>query len=178
MYVLLFIFILLIVNLIYNFWNYKQCEKHIKRFTSWLLDKEFNEDITADRPIVKRLVKNAGCYDVSIPVTRPMGLGQIINANINPIEQYPNRMSDIVSAILNQLESSKGVYKQRMAFSINPILWIEFIIYLPSNVIKYLGFKNETVGKFFNVLWWVCGTVVLPILINIYSEEITHFFRR
>lgn len=57
MYVLLFIFILLIVNLIYNFRNYKQCEKHIKRFTSWLLDKEFNEDITADRPIVKRLEK-------------------------------------------------------------------------------------------------------------------------
>src|SRR5690606_35006346 len=117
-----------------------------------------------------------GYNDIFIPVTRPLGLGQIANANINPIDQYPNRMSDVAYAINSQLQSSKGVYKQRMLFSINPLLWLEFIIFLPSNIIKYLGFKNESVGKLFNVLWWIINAVVLPILITVYTDEITQFF--
>lgn len=142
------------------------------------MKRTLKEIITSDRNRVKKLVQNAGYYDVIIPVTRPMGLGQIVNANINPIDQYPNRMSDIATGIINQLESSRGVYKDRMLFSIHPLLWIEFIIYLPSKTIKYLGLKNETLSKFFNVLWWLFGVVIIPILITVYSDELTELFRR
>lgn len=44
MYIVLFIVFLLLVNLFYNYWNYKQCAKHIKRFQKWLYEEDFKGD--------------------------------------------------------------------------------------------------------------------------------------
>lgn len=140
MYILLFFVLFLFINFIYNYRNYRKCDKHMKRFEKWLFEEDYERDLSLDKPNVKKLVKNAGFYGGLVPVTRPMGLGQVLNAQINPIDQYPDRTLDIAGAIRRQLANAKGVYWERMLFSINPFLWIEFILYLPSNIIKYLGF--------------------------------------
>src|SRR5690625_2917945 len=108
LYVFLFIVAILVINFIYNYWNYIQCEKYIRLFDKWLFDESFEGSLDEEKSQVVKLVKNAGCYDVLIPQTRATAYGQIVNANINPIEQFPNRISDIAATINKQILSAKG----------------------------------------------------------------------
>lgn len=68
---------------------------------------------------------------------------------------------------------SHGYYKYRLLQNINPFYWLKLVIFLPQNIIRYLGLrtKNQTV-KFFNIIWWLSS-----ILFTIYNDEITSFLK-
>lgn len=178
MYILItLIIIFLTLNIIYNYYCYRQCSYFLTEFNRWLFEKDYKGNLEMERERAIQLVKQAGIYDVLIPTTRAIGYGQVVNANINPMQQFPNRMSDIAGQIVRQLESAKGVYKQRMKYSYNPILWIEFIMFLPSKVITYLGVKSSVVKRVFNIIWWFIVIVIIPVLITIYSNELYRLIR-
>lgn len=178
MYIIVISFIiLLILNAIYNYYCYAQCNHYLKEFNNWLYDDNYKGNLEMERERVIQLAKQAGVYNVLIPTTRAIGYGQVVNANVNPMNQFPNRMSDVAFQIIRQLESAKGVYRQRMKYSYNPILWIEFITFFPSKIINYLGVNSKLFKRMSNIIWWFIVVVIIPILISIYSEEIYNFIR-
>lgn len=178
MYIIISSFIIfLTLNAVYNFYCYRQCSYFLKEFNNWLYDEDYKGNLEMERERAIQLVKQAGVYDVLIPTTRAIGYGQVVNANINPMQQFPNRMLDVATQIVRQLESAKGVYILRIKYSYNPILWIELFIFLPSKIITYLGVKSSVVKRAFNIIWWFIVIVIIPVLITIYSDELYNLIR-
>ncbi|MCD7911010.1 hypothetical protein KC480_05660 [Bacillus velezensis] len=170
--------IVLLLNFVYNYYKYKQCEKFISWYEKWLIDPDFNVNLLEYKSSVVSLVERAGFGDVLIPYTEEAGYGRIRTGQVSPIKQFPSRAQDIATGILIQLSSSKGTYRKRMLISVNPLAWLEILIYLPSFLLNYIGIKkNSMLSKLFNVLWWIFGVVLIPIFIAAYTPEISSFIR-
>ncbi|MGG0066100.1 hypothetical protein ABEX95_05120 [Bacillus subtilis] len=176
-YVYLFLCILLL-NFVYNYAKFKQCEKFISWYEKWLLDPDFNVNLLEYKSNIISLVERAGFGDVLIPYSEEAGYGRIRTGQVSPMKQFPSRRQDIATGILIQLSSSKGTYRKRMLNSVNPLSWLEILIYLPSFLLNYLGIKkNSVLPKLFNIIWWILGVVLIPMFISTYTPEISNFIR-
>ncbi|HAT3845169.1 TPA: hypothetical protein KKX32_002677 [Legionella pneumophila] len=54
------------------------------------------------------------------------------------------------------------MYKKRMCESVNPVYWIEFLIFLPKNIVEYLlGGEQNTIPnwaiRLLNIAYWAIG---------------------
>lgn len=61
---------------------------------------------------------------------------------------------------------AEGVYRQRMFDSLNPVYWIELIIYAPKKLLTYLGFdETKILFKTCNILltfiWWSIMSIII-----------------
>lgn len=170
---------ILIFNFIYQLYQANRCEKLQEWYERWLLDENFKKDLNEYKMEVRNLVNKAGFKDEGMPFEEPIGGGHIRTMTIVPIDQFPTRVEVIAITILRTLSAAKGVYKKRMLASVNPIKWLEFLFFLPAIILNYLGLKKESVlSKFFNLIWWFIGVVIIPILITTYAKEIGAIVKR
>ena len=67
--------------------------------------------------------------------------------------------------------SSFGIYANRILECFNPFYWCETILYLPKNIVKYLGFPNNTLFvKTMQLLWWF----ITPLAI-VFRKQVVFF---
>jgi hypothetical protein len=86
---------------------------------------------------------------------------------------YPTDDANYAIAILQILQQTVSVYKSRLAEAINPLYWINVVIFLPRTILEYLGAKGTGLGtKVLQLIYWICGTVLA-----IWKDEIFSFIR-
>lgn len=60
--------------------------------------------------------------------------------------------------------------RKRMLDAINPLEWIEFVLFLPRHLLKYFDIDTtDRTSKILNAIWWV----VLVVLEYIFGEILT-----
>lgn len=80
---------------------------------------------------------------------------------------------DNVNVIKIEFIKSHGYYKHKFFQNFNPFYWINFVLFLPQNIIYYLGFKRKSKSiKLLNIIWWI-----FSIIFAIYQNEITTFIK-
>ena len=85
----------------------------------------------------------------------------------------PVRREDIVRITLGMFHRAIGVYRSRMIETINPLYWIETIIFLPRQILNYLGVTPESVIiKIAQLIYWLAAFVF-----GIYRFEVEEFVR-
>ena len=109
-----------------------------------------------------QLFKQAGIKDASIPISQPIGFGQVANFNASIFANFPSNKLAFASSSLDMFENAIGVFRARIIECFNPIYWIEQIIFLPKHILLYIGLNSENVAfKISNVLltfiWWLLG---------------------
>lgn len=174
--IILLFLAMIIYKAISNFVSFKKCESLEHQYTQWL--KEQNNDFPKSKREIINLFKKAGISDSKIPVTQPIGFGKISTFNASVFENFPNRHVDHISIVLAMFSEAEGVYRKRLTDSINPLYWIETIIYLPRAIIQYLGLNTETITtKILQVLWWILTPVAIlwrdqiwAFLINLFNQ--------
>lgn len=68
---------------------------------------------------------------------------------------------------------TQGYCRYILLQNFNPFYWINLIIFLPQNIIKYLGFKTSKKSiKIINVIYWI----ITPIF-TIYNNEIIAYIK-
>lgn len=75
--------------------------------------------------------------------------------------------------IYNLFLEAHGYYRYLFRQNFNPFYWIKLIIFLPQNILYYLGFNFKR--KFLNIInfiWWLCS-----IVFAIYNDEITSYIK-
>jgi hypothetical protein len=69
----------------------------------------------------------------------------------------------IVLLMIGIFRQAIGIYKKRIIDAINPFYWLEFIIFLPQNIIQYV-LGNSAIPNWFirliNVFYWLSGIVI------------------
>lgn len=66
-----------------------------------------------------------------------------------------------------------GYYRHIFLQNFNPFYWIKLIIFLPQNLINYLGIKaNKKSVKIINVIYWIFTSIFA-----IYNNEITTYIK-
>lgn len=168
----LFIFIIF-VHAIYNLINYLRYS-HIEQLLLGNYSCNSNLKIKAqiNKNTILNYIKYSGAKDRHIPITESTGYGQIVNGNISVFENILNTRQDIASSAIELLLEAKGNYWSKFINSINPFYWIRFMLFIPKNLLSYLGVNpNSILIKIFQIFYWLLGTI-FSLFITIYPNEI------
>jgi hypothetical protein len=80
---------------------------------------------------------------------------------------------DVVTLMNICFQQAITIFKQNIKDAINPIYWLDFIIFLPRHTATYLNVSPEKVGiKISQIIWWF-----LNIIYVIFRNEFNNFFK-
>lgn len=168
-------FAVVLYKLISNLFSLISLQRYEKEFTALLSGEPSKIDEHKLQTIA--LFKKAGIKDTQVPVSQPVGFGQVANFNASVFHNFPAPIALIALPASQMFRNAIGIYKTRMLESINPIYWISLIIFLPRNILSYIGMDLESsASKLLNVfltfIWWIFCT-----LVTIFQPEIKSFIR-
>jgi hypothetical protein len=126
---------------------------------------------------IVRLFKNAGIQDQTLPSIDPIGFGYVQTSHPTVFNNLTFKRNDFVNATIGMFYESIGVYRYRMLETINPLYWIESIIFLPKTLLNYLGVSPESVViKIVQLFYWVISAFILFFL-GLYRAEFENIVR-
>lgn len=172
--ILLVALVIIVLKFLLNLQNYFK----IKKFRRYY--EEFLEGNRDDMPSYKQevcfLLKKAQIPDAQIPVVEPIGYRHVLSAKISIQSMFPTTRTDFAAETLNMLAAAEGVFFKNMIDSFNPLYWIELLIFLPKNLLAYIGLNPETTAfRLCNVLltfiWWVFVAVL-----TFFKPQLQKFF--
>ena len=169
-FLLIFLFILILRSLI-NAVRYLQTKDYLDQYFEWLRDKTWN--YIEKRAKAISLLHNANIKDLRVENVELAGYGLVSTSTISVFDNFPHDRKDIASAMIKKFHEAMGVYKQRIWESFSPLFWIQWLIYLPRNIFRYLDLNPERIIiKIVQIVYWILGLLISLIWI-LYHEEIT-----
>jgi len=147
---------LILYKFITNFIKYLQTKKYLKIYLDWI--KEPNWEIYQHKSLVVKLILEAGVQETFVPNSQPLGFGQVANSEIPVLHNFGINNSNIIGLTVVKFKDAIGVYKRGFLNAFNPIYWIEFFVFLPKNLLKYIGIQSEnSFVKFLQVIYWIAS---------------------
>lgn len=159
---LAFFIILVIYKSLSNLLKYLRVKKLYKEYYAWLAEQDKEDTFTTHRNEILQLFKNAGVKDSYIPMTQPMGYGQIAQFSASVFNNLTHKNKHIAASVDEKFLEVIGIYRKRCIDSFNIFYWIDLIIWLPKSVINYLGLSSENIfTKTTQLLWWLITPIGL-----------------
>jgi len=157
----LYIIILCILGLkiIINIYNMILCNYYLEKYYQWLF-RNRNLHLVQNKQKVKHLILNANVKDIYASYVEPAGYGQLYTAQISTLNNFPCNREDIARYTVVMFNDAIGTYKRRAIETINPLYWIQLIIYLPKKLLIYFGYeKDNFFVKFIQFFWWIISSI-------------------
>ncbi|MES2219089.1 MAG: hypothetical protein V4501_11860 [Pseudomonadota bacterium] len=115
-------------------------------------------------PEVINLVEEAGQKSSFVSRVEPAGLGLARTIQLNLFDNMILNDEEVYTLMRLVFKQAIGVYKNRIRQCYNPIYWIEFLVFFPQNLIKYLAGNDNSgvlimISRFLNALYWLLGFV-------------------
>lgn len=129
---------------------------------------------------ISKSVLNAGIHDIVHSFMKPVGYNHVQEQKMSVLENllYYKDVNTLLQAN-DLMRRAKGYYWFESIKSINPIFWIEFIVFLPKEIVNYFASGNESkslsiVTKIIQLLYWIASLIVIFIT---NKAEITNLFQ-
>lgn len=156
--VLIVFFVILSYKFLSNYIYYKKCVRFDKLYTEWLSKKDAS--FLQHKNEIISLFKRAGIQDYFVSVVQPITLGTVQTNTVSVFDNFPSFYKNIAAVSLRMFDEAIGVYKMRMKETVNPLYWIEFIIFLPKHILQYIGFDMNTAAQracnvLLTFIWWI-----------------------
>jgi len=169
-----------IYKIIDSFFALYRCEKFKKQYIEYveisyqveknkddknMSDKENSlwEIIEENKVEIIKLFNKAGFENYEVPVTVPTGFNHVTHRNVDLYENMTKLISigelSIPVLIRQTFINAIGVYKYRIRESLNPLYWIDVILFLPQKTLTYLklniGKHGEIITRICNTVYWI-----------------------
>lgn len=158
----IFLFIVA-VKFLLNLYNFTRIKTLNKYHLDWLAGER--DDFMLHRQEVLNLFQKAHIKNLYTPATQRIGYGKIASMDIDVFTMFPSRLEIIACPANDMFKEAEGVFRKNLFDSVNPIYWIDFILFLPKNLLLYLGLDSEKAAfKLCNILltliWWISGALL------------------
>jgi hypothetical protein len=162
----------IILKVCYNAYYYFLAKKFLGKYNQYV--KNIAEDktdwtIQENKHKIISIFKNAGLKDFTLSSTELAGFGFIKTTSYSFFDNIPLVNVQIALLVRQFFIESMGVFKNRTNDSINPVYWLEALIFLPRKIFSYLGVGADSlIIKAFQVLWWLVGAagIIIGIIFN------------
>ena len=160
-FIILFIFVI-IYKMLSNLYFYFRIKHLNKLHSKWRIGKA--PRFPTYKSEVISLFKRAGIQNLLTPTAMPIGYNQIANFNADVFTNFPSTHIDIADGAVRMFYEAEGTFRHRFFESLNPIYWIELVLFAPKKLLIYLSFdENKTLFKTCNILltfiWWSAGVL-------------------
>ena len=113
---------------------------------------------------IKRIVLKTGVADYVHTFMEPVGYGNVQQKTMSALDNILFKNIEILKEARDILHRAKGYYKVETLKCINPIYWIEFIVFLPREIIRYFSTTNDSkptpvLTNIIQILYWLISIV-------------------
>ena len=159
-----------------NFLKYQACTRYHKIYDAYLDNPKW--DFLEIQPQIVKLFKEAEVEDNAVAYVEHVGYGKVLgDAHVSVMANLGNTRADVVSSVTAMFHKAKGTYRSRMLDAINPAYWLEFVIFLPRSVFRYVGVSAESaVVKTIQVIYWLIAGIV-GFLFGVFGDEINAYVK-
>lgn len=121
-------------------------------------------------PAVRKLFKSAGIKDSSVPFVQPAGYGFLSKGSASFFGNLATSNTHCVALMYKDLAEAKGIFKGRILESFSPMYWINCVVYLPRNILGYLGLGTDGIAsKLLQLIYWIATPLLVAFRDNIYQ---------
>lgn len=129
----------------------EKAKRAAEKATDWIEENQLE---------IKKIVLNSGIGDQRKSYMESLGLGYAKEKAVSAIDNLAFLNSEIMGTGRQMLQRASGHYKIQAVKSFNPIFWIEFIVFLPKEILKYFNVdENAKIGsisiKILQVIYWI-----------------------
>jgi hypothetical protein len=115
---------------------------------------------------IKKVVLKTGVSDFIHTTMEPVGYGHIQEKKLSALDNLLYKNIKILQESREMLERAKGYYKVESIKSLNPIFWIEFLVFLPREIINYLTVsdkkeENKLWVNIIQVMYWIISIIFM-----------------
>ena len=128
--------------------------------------KDYDYDFAEKTSQIIDLFKKANLANKYISITVPVVGRQYERAKTSIYDNLFLQNQIISNAIHHNFKQAIGVFKRRIYDSINPIFWIELIIYMPKHTLEFIGVSGKNRTNIFQVIYWFLGIIISTIAIS------------
>lgn len=159
---------IVVYKLISNLVNLLRCIYYENKYMEFLASRKFNfAEYTYP---VKKLFQRAGIGDSSFQFAQPIGWGQLATGTARVTDNMNVLDDRVVANMATMFSVAKGTYKSRTLESLNPLYWIECVIFLPKKLMEYFGVSGEKSGvKILQVIYWILAPLLVGFRTQIYE---------
>jgi hypothetical protein len=128
-------------------------KENSKKAANWISENQIE---------IRKVVINTGVGDQITSYMEPVGLGHAQQQSISALDNLAFLNIEIMKTGREIVNRAKGQYRIQAMKSFNPIFWIEFILFLPKEILKYLGVDNTAkvgslITKIFQIIYWIAS---------------------
>ncbi len=169
---LLIVFLaVLFIRFIIIFSKYIQCKHYFDEYKKFIEDGGWQ--VTESSLQIIKLFRDAGVEDTTVSHVEEIGYGHLQSYRPSVFRNISNKRVDIVNIVLAMFHKAIGTYRNQMIETINPIFWIETVIFLPRQFLSYLGVSPDNLAsKILQTLYWLFG-----VLFGLYKIELATFLK-
>jgi hypothetical protein len=111
---------------------------------------------------IKKIVLKTGIQDQWTSYMEPLGLGKAKKESISALDNLTLLNPKIMGPGREIVNRAKGFYKIQALKSFNPLFWVEFIVFLPKELLKYFSVDEDAksgsvIIKIFQVIYWIAS---------------------
>ena len=151
--------VMLLINT-YRLFRIRLLNKEYQEYFSALSQGNATLDFVRRQPEIKDLLTKADLGKPKIPRTEALGLGQIINHELDVINNMTMNDQQVVQLMMRLFFEAEGTFSYRIRQSINPIFWLETVIFLPSVLLGFVGVSPTSwFSKMANFVMWIFAAV-------------------
>lgn len=141
---------------------------------------DIKEQLLQNKNEIIQIFDNCGLKDFGIYTTSPTGYGHVGHNKVSILQnlQYIGQINEVnvPTTIDMYLNQARGILNKRIIEAFNPLYWINILVFLPQNIITYLGFlqddkKTEAITRVINVFYWIL-VIVIPFLMKFFGVSI------
>ena len=177
-YWLLLLAVFIVIKFLLNISKYLYLKKVINKHNIFI-DGELSEDevkkkegikagdwIQENQMEIKNIVAKTGVPDQKRSYMKTLGLGYAQQQNISALDNMLYLNSDILELARETINRAKGYYKIQALKSFNPLYWVESLIFLPREILKYFGVNEKDkfgsfVTKIVQIIYWIASLIFM-----------------
>lgn len=148
--------------------NYQNMRNIRLDFEEWFFDKSNNQRCRPNQEVFKRLYEEVYGEKTRALAYFSYNKAWIKQQQVDVVASFPTKDLQIASQIFPIMQNMEDYFKVEFDTVKRPMYWLKFIIFLPQEIMQYLGIKPKLfVTHFLNFLIWFAG-----IVISIFGSDI------
>ncbi len=139
-----------------------------KEYNLWIEGKP-NRFVESSEEAIS-LFQKAGLKNIYITVIESFGPSGGRPINIRLFENLTKYDIHTTQITRDYFLKALGVFNRRCINCLNPLYWIEFILFLPKHLASFFNAKPESITtKIFQVVWWLLAPIAIAFRDQIYN---------
>lgn len=151
--------------------DYINIARYSKMFNDFISKK--NDNIFQYKSICIDLFKKLNIPDKCFPITQKTGYGQFASFKASVFNNFPDNSILFARETLCIFDDATGICRRNIIQCFSPKYWIDFILFLPKNILTYLNVSADSILiKISQVIYWL-----ISILITLFATDISNYIK-